>query len=1620
VARRERERRGRVRRVGGILLSTVLVLLAIVVSSVLIVLYVPAASQAVLARAVNWYAERIPGDVILGETQGAFAREIRVLAVRLDDARGQTVVSARMVGLRLRPAPLLLGAVRLELTVDDSVVHLWPEGGFSDLVPESDEPRPPPDQIGPDFPVSIGADIELRNADVIQHADDGTRTSVVRGLRLRGHVAARNREASLAIERASGRFFDEVTVTRLQADAHWSAPRLELERLVVTSNEGRIDHAQGSWNAENGAFSADLGASIDPGVVVDDPGALDLFEDVDAIELTAHTSGTPRGMWAWVEAAAGDRLQARVSGFGAFSPRASAALDWLVEVNPPGIAPVRAHGLAALRQRDGGNEVSAFTVCTSCPEPVLVTLDAVMAGQWWSARSMVWLPRLTVRTRARGTASGLSRAALELDLQDTGPLRRALAPWFEIPEVDARATARVQCRGALVDVCGFEATAVDMSTPAVAARRIVTRGVVRLVDGRRRTDAELRVEGLRRDDTTIGDIDISARGTLDEVELAGRLDGPAGTSATVEMLVQPAQRTLIDLRHLLVAHRGLHATLIDPSQLEVSRDELTIDDLRLQIGTGSLQAHGRLSTRVASDLRVTLNDLELSDIDPLLPGPTLQGVVSSSLALRGTLEDPELQLDLRGRGLMIDEVPVGTLETRLMLRDDTLDGQIVARDGLARFTRVALRIPVSVDLSERGAERRVTVPRRGRLHVDAVVGGLALSALHQMVATLPPLGGTVDARVRVDGSMQAPVLAGRVAGRDLVLERGRIGDATALVSYEDDRAQLRLRLQGPIARRLEAQVSLPMTVDLAASRVDVHEHRELSVDVRGERVDLATPRRWTDTWLASGEADVRLTGQGSLSDWHAHTVVRARELAYDDRPVGDALVDLEVTTEHGDLDLRVTGPIARRLHLRARAPLRTEEDAVLPTWDPHALHVVDALLQGVDIATLRHMAPAVPVSGLIDGMVHLEGSVDDASGVVDLSTRRLTWRGQRLGRVWAAARYDGDRLVALAEQQSGLGEWIRARVEAPIALIDHAPYLQWRTSDPHRLTVHAAGVDEQLVGAFVDLPAEARLVTSARVMGVGNLDDFRIDGQIRGNIGRHTTVGTSFSADIALEPHEQELRAMVGAAAIEQANVVARTRAPLVDLARGDAVLGDVPFELTVGADRLPLQSFEPLLPASLDELHGVVQARAFGSGTIGSPDLSGFVEIQDGAVTAVPMYQRFEGADVFVVFDGPRIRLEQFDVRSGRGRTRGRGQVLLENGGLRAHAVLRTRQLPIVRPGLPIMTLDTRLVATVDTRQDVTDVSVTADDLRVNVLATNVEAPAPIPQSDAVVQLDRRGPAAPDAEPEGFATEASPSDLRLRFRLDKPAVVIGPDVDMEWDGAVEVMRVGGSTRVTGALEATRGRIGLLGRDFDVERGLITLPEEEVIDPFVDLVATTQMPDAAVTITVRGRASRPDLRLSSSPAMPETEVFSLLVTGVPGGAREEGTEFDAQAAAMLAAFNNPVLSRTLRESIGLDRVGLAFGEDIEQPILTVGKRLTRRLYLETRYHHDAPLHANTAEVRLDYAFKPPRWSLQTHFGDAAIGGIEIWWQRRFGGGRRREEQPSTAPASDPVPTGPSR
>ncbi|MBA3547238.1 MAG: translocation/assembly module TamB domain-containing protein, partial [Nannocystis sp.] len=571
-------------------------------------------------------------------------------------------------------------------------------------------------------------------------------------------------------------------------------------------------------------------------------------------------------------------------------------------------------------------------------------------------------------------------------------------------------------------------------------------------------------------------------------------------------------------------------------------------------------------------------------------------------------------------------------------------------------------------------------------------------------------------------------------------------------------------------------------------------------------------------------------------------------------------------------------------------------------------------------------------------------------------------------------------------------------------------------------------LDRRMLAPFVQVPEEALLELDLRAQARGTLTDFRASLEAHGRAGHRSLGGAPLHITAKVDPDSQVLRLRFGPhKSSGELAVRAELGADIVQLVHGEASAGDVPLTASLRARDLDVRSLQGLMPPTLYEMQGLVNGRFAAKGTLGDPAVDGRVELRGGSITVLALQQRIDEIALDLRASGRRLVLERLTAESGRGRLSAIAAADLPRaGGIELTGEVRLHKFPMVRPGLPQMQIDSHIKTQMEVSAEATEVNVQVHDTRVAVTGYTIDPPKPIPDNPYV---DFRG--AQELVPVASSVGAVSAENELRYptpdeqeldrrfaltiKLADPVVIRGPAIEMTWTGAVKATSAGERREVSGELTASEGRFDLLGNSFRLVSGHVTLPEDEgTVDPFVNIVARTSTPAAEVTATFKGRLSHPQLTFSSNPAMSQSQILTLLLTGTPDASEADQQRVLAQAAALLATFENPALANFLSGRLGIDRVGLSFGDNVDQPILSVGKHLTERLYVETAFQFNAPRTRNRVEARVEFDITP-HWMLQTYFGDAAIGGVNLFWHRVFG----RPKPLSGASEPAPEATGPA-
>ncbi|MGQ7793277.1 translocation/assembly module TamB domain-containing protein [Faunimonas sp. B44] len=171
----------------------------------------------------------------------------------------------------------------------------------------------------------------------------------------------------------------------------------------------------------------------------------------------------------------------------------------------------------------------------------------------------------------------------------------------------------------------------------------------------------------------------------------------------------------------------------------------------------------------------------------------------------------------------------------------------------------------------------------------------------------------------------------------------------------------------------------------------------------------------------------------------------------------------------------------------------------------------------------------------------------------------------------------------------------------------------------------------------------------------------------------------------------------------------------------------------------------------------------------------------------------------------------------------------------------------------------------------------------------------------------------------QGTSSGSPGGGMNLDLTIDAPARIFvrGRGLDAELGGRLRVVGPMSALRTDGAFTLRRGRFDIFTQRLTFDRGTLTFAGD--FDPMLDFTATTQAGEVAVTISVTGVASDPEVQFSSVPELPEDEVLAYVLFG---RGVDQLSPFQlarlAAAAAQFAGSGGPGILDRLRSATGLD------------------------------------------------------------------------------------------------------
>lgn len=442
----------------------------------------------------------------------------------------------------------------------------------------------------------------------------------------------------------------------------------------------------------------------------------------------------------------------------------------------------------------------------------------------------------------------------------------------------------------------------------------------------------------------------------------------------------------------------------------------------------------------------------------------------------------------------------------------------------------------------------------------------------------------------------------------------------------------------------------------------------------------------------------------------------------------------------------------------------------------------------------------------------------------------------------------------------------------------------------------------------------------------------------------------------------------------------------------------DGPIEGTIQYEG-DLTPFLALMPLSNQDVSGKANIDFKISGDLKKPVLSGRAQLRDGFYEHVDAgvllrqinidLEARQASDAYVI----DIKLTAADSASNGNATpiSGDGQILFGDGAPSITSTLRLNHAQI----LAREDVSAILSGEIEAQGPMDDLSIEG---QIDILHAEIQIPDEVANGSTpeieVVEVDAHWqPIVPLEDLE--KTEPSfAANLDVRVRAPEQIFIRGKGLESEWAINLDITGTNANPRIAGQATVRRGRFDFSGRRFDLRHGIIGFVPGRTSDPDLDIEAENDTGDVVAVINVRGRASAPQIKLSSEPALPEEDVMSLVLFGKPA---QELSALEAvrlaEAVARLTGAGplgggGPGILDRARSSLGLDLLDVQLNG--AQPAVTVGKYVREGVFVSATPGLAGEPGSVSVEVEIN------RWlSVETDVGQDADSSVGVNWKRDY-------------------------
>jgi autotransporter translocation and assembly factor TamB len=372
----------------------------------------------------------------------------------------------------------------------------------------------------------------------------------------------------------------------------------------------------------------------------------------------------------------------------------------------------------------------------------------------------------------------------------------------------------------------------------------------------------------------------------------------------------------------------------------------------------------------------------------------------------------------------------------------------------------------------------------------------------------------------------------------------------------------------------------------------------------------------------------------------------------------------------------------------------------------------------------------------------------------------------------------------------------------------------------------------------------------------------------------------------------------------------------------------DEPHTARADLPRLDLARYASIVPR-IRKLAGVVTGQFETAGPLGKPAIHGRIDLAGGSLeTTDARIAALTGVNAGLDLAADRVTLRDLRAVMSGGTLRGAGSLALERGKPAGMDLRITGDhLPVLRDDSMIIraNADLRLTGTFDQASLTGTVGVVDSLFYRDIELLPIGTPFTTPSAAALPKLDPpAGPAAALREP------FRDWNLDVRVHTVNPFLIRGNFATGQVTGSLRLGGTLGNPAPDGTIKVAGMKASLPFSTLNVRSGSMVFTPATGFDPILEIRGSADPRPYRVNAFVYGRASDPQLVLTSSPPLPENEIMTLLATGTVTSGLENPQAASSRAMQLLVEElrrGRFAIGKQLRPVLGLlDRVDFSLAE----------------------------------------------------------------------------------------------